>query len=96
MADAANASRPPDPRSGDAPVIDDVMMAMDVVDMLRHREDWVRRELDESGREEALIDRLRRIYSGQGIAVPDRVTPEATESSRDGRGADAFRRGIVT
>jgi Family of unknown function (DUF6384) len=85
MADAANASRPPDPRSGDAPALDDVMMAMDVVDTLRHREDWVRRELDESGREEALIDRLRQIYSGQGIAVPDRVLEEGVRALEESR-----------
>lgn len=85
MADAANAPRPPDPRSGDAPALDDVMMAMDVVDTLRHREDWVRRELDESGREEALIDRLRRIYSGQGIAVPDRVLEEGVRALEESR-----------
>jgi hypothetical protein len=85
MADAANASRPPDPGSGDAPALDDVMMAMDVVDTLRHREDWVRRELDESGREEALIDRLRRIYSGQGIAVPDRVLEEGVRALEESR-----------
>ena len=41
--------------------LDDLMIAMDVVDTLRHREDLVRRELDESQqalrqlREQALI-----------------------------------------
>jgi Family of unknown function (DUF6384) len=84
MADAANAS-PPVTRSEDAPQLDDVMMAMDVVDTLRHREDWVRRELDESGREEALIDRLRQIYSGQGIAVPNRVLEEGVRALEESR-----------
>ena len=47
-------------RTGAAP-LDDVMMAMDVVDTLRHREQWVNRELDESGRQAALLERLRQI-----------------------------------
>ena len=51
--------------------LDDVMIAMDVVDTLRHREDLVRRELNEEGRESELIARLRQIYRDQGIEVPD-------------------------
>ena len=36
---------------GKPQTLDDVMIAMDVVDTLRHREDLVRRELNEEGRE---------------------------------------------
>ena len=52
------------------PQIDDLMLAMDVVDTLRHNQDLALRELDEPRREAELIDRLREIYRGQGIAVP--------------------------
>ena len=62
------ASAPSQPQT-----LDDVMIAMDVVDTLRHREDLVRRELNEEGRESELIARLRQIYRDQGIEVPDHV-----------------------
>jgi len=68
-----------------APALDDVMMAMDVVDTLRHREDWVARELDENRREAALIERLRQIYEGQGIAVSDRVLLEGLRALQESR-----------
>jgi hypothetical protein len=61
--------------------LDDVMIAMDVVDMLRHREDLVRRELDNDGRERELIARLRQIYHDQGIEVPDHVLAEGSRRS---------------
>ena len=56
------------------PPLDDVMLAMDVVDTLRRRERMVARELDEHGRAEDLKQRLRRIYAQQGLDVPDHVT----------------------
>ena len=55
------------------PPLDDVMLAMDVVDTLRRRERMVARELDEHGRAEDLKQRLRRIYAQQGLDVPDHV-----------------------
>src|SRR5215212_34734 len=71
-------------RSGAAP-LEDVMLAMDVVDTLRHREDWVARELEEGDREAALIERLRQIYEGQGIAVSDRVLREGVRALEESR-----------
>jgi len=65
--------------------LDDVMIAMDVVDTLRHREDLVRRELNEEEREADLINRLREIYSGQGIDVPDGVLAEGVKALKDSR-----------
>lgn len=65
--------------------LDDVMLAMDVVDTLRHRDGWVERELDEAGREQALIERLRQIYRGQGIEVPDRVLAEGVKALDESR-----------
>ncbi|NJO35162.1 MAG: hypothetical protein HC869_20695, partial [Rhodospirillales bacterium] len=47
---------------GKPQTLDDIMIAMDVVDTLRHREDLVRRELSEEDREAELIARLRKIY----------------------------------
>jgi len=65
--------------------LDDFMIAMDVVDTLRHREDLVRRELNETGRESELIARLRQIYREQGIEVPDTVLAEGVKALKDSR-----------
>ena len=54
----------------DAP-LEDLMVAMDVVDTIRHRHLIVERELDAAGRRERLIERLREIYTAQGIEVTD-------------------------
>jgi uncharacterized protein YaaR (DUF327 family) len=62
--------------AGEAAPLDDVMLAMDVVDTLRHRQDLVGRELDEKTREAQLIDKLREIYRQQGIDVPDHILKE--------------------
>jgi hypothetical protein len=65
--------------------LDDLMIAMDVVDTLRHREQLVERELDEEGREAELIARLREIYRQQGIEVTDEVLAEGVKALRDSR-----------
>ena len=78
MADTALAPSKPQ-------ALDDVMIAMDVVDTLRHREDLVRRELNEEGRESELIARLRQIYKDQGIDVPDHVLAEGVKALKDSR-----------
>jgi Family of unknown function (DUF6384) len=65
--------------------LDDIMIAMDVVDTLRHREDLVHRELNEEGREGELIARLRQIYRDQGIEVPDQVLAEGVKALKDSR-----------
>jgi anti-sigma-K factor RskA len=53
--------------------LDEVMLAMDVVDTLRQRRELVERELDEPARAQDLIARLRKIYAAQGIDVPDEI-----------------------
>ena len=53
--------------------LDDVMMAMDVVDTLRHDRAMVARDMANVERREDLIERLRVIYKAQGIDVPDSV-----------------------
>lgn len=76
----------PDAATGEKPqTLDDLMIAMDVVDTLRHREDLVRRELDEEGREAELIERLRKIYHDQGIEVPDKVLIDGVKALRESR-----------
>jgi hypothetical protein len=65
--------------------LDELMIAMDVVDTLRHREDLVARELDEEGREAELIERLRKIYHDQGIEVPDRVLMDGVKALKESR-----------
>lgn len=65
--------------------LDDVMIAMDVVDTLRHREDLVQRELNEEGREAELIARLRDIYRNQRIEVPDAVLADGVKALKESR-----------
>lgn len=86
MTDAAPGG--PDPRPGresDAPPLDDVMLAMDVVDTLRHRQDLVTEELRAGERDSALFERLRGIYAAQGIAVTDAILQEGVDALRDER-----------
>ncbi len=65
--------------------LDDVMIAMDVVDTIRHREDLVRRELNDAAREAELIERLREIYRQQGIEVTDKVLAEGVKALKESR-----------
>ena len=65
--------------------LDDVMLAMDVVDTLRHNQNLVTRELSESDREKQLIDRLREIYRQQGIEVPDQILKEGVAALAESR-----------
>ncbi len=77
---AATVAAPPTPQK-----LDELMMAMDVVDTIRHRELLVERELEQGSRDEALRDRLREIYKGQGIEVPDRVIDDGIKALKDSR-----------
>jgi len=70
---------------GKPQALDDIMIAMDVVDTLRHREDLVRRELSEEDRETDLIARLRKIYKDQGIDVPDSVLADGVKALKESR-----------
>lgn len=65
--------------------LDEVMSAMDVVDVLRHQQDLVARELDSEGREQQLLERLRKIYQGQGLDVPDHILKEGIQALEDDR-----------
>ncbi|MEL6244192.1 MAG: DUF6384 family protein [Pseudomonadota bacterium] len=74
-----------DETTGEARPLDDVLLAMDVVDTLRHRENMVARELDAEGREAQLIERLREIYAAQGIEVPDRILKDGVKALEEKR-----------
>lgn len=65
--------------------LDDVMLAMDVVDTLRHRETLIEQELAEPAREEQLLERLRQIYASQGISVTDQILEEGIAALREDR-----------
>ncbi len=65
--------------------LDEVMLAMDVVDTLRRRQRLVERELDAEGREQDLRQRLRKIYAAQGIEVPDHVLDEGVAALKEDR-----------
>lgn len=67
------------------PPLDDMMLAMDVVDTLRRRQRLVDRELDEVGREDDLKQRLKRIYAQQGIDVPDHVIEQGVAALKEDR-----------
>ena len=49
--------------------LDDVMLAMDVVDTLRHEHIMLERDLSQEDRRETLITRLRDIYKAQGLSL---------------------------
>ncbi|MGB5605413.1 MAG: DUF6384 family protein [Gammaproteobacteria bacterium] len=65
--------------------LDEIMLAMDVVDTLRHRQLLVERELNTEAREQTLIRRLREIYAAQGIDVPDHVLAEGVAALEEER-----------
>ncbi|HTM76047.1 MAG TPA: DUF6384 family protein [Devosia sp.] len=65
--------------------LDELMLAMDVVDTLRHRQDLATRELDGVTREQQLIDRLRDIYHQQGIEVTDDILKEGVAALAESR-----------
>jgi hypothetical protein len=65
--------------------LDELMLAMDVVDTIRHRELIVARELGQGERDDALRNRLRKIYRDQGIEVPDRVLADGVKALKESR-----------
>lgn len=65
--------------------LDNVMIAMDVVDTLRHDQLIVERELNDDDRKAKLIERLREIYRGQGIDVPDAILAEGVRALEEDR-----------
>jgi hypothetical protein len=65
--------------------LDEVMLAMDVVDTLRHRERIVERALSTEDQDRQLVERLREIYAGQGIEVSDAIIERGVRDLREDR-----------
>lgn len=86
-ADASLVSRSPSVANASAPAarLDETMLAMDVVDTIRHAQGLVERELGADQREAALKQRLREIYGSQGIDVPDRLLDEGVAALQQNR-----------
>jgi hypothetical protein len=76
MSDTPEATRPP---------LDEVMLAMDVVDTLRHRERVVERALTADDRDRELVGRLQEIYASQGIDVSKAIIERGVEDLRADR-----------
>jgi len=65
--------------------LDELMLAMDVVDTLRHKELMLAREVEADDREQRLVERLREIYTGQGIEVSDDVLKQGVAALAEER-----------
>lgn len=78
MADIAQGAAP-------APKLDELMLAMDVVDTLRHQEGLVEKVLSEESRDLALKERLRALYEGQGLKVSDRILDDGLRALKESR-----------
>jgi hypothetical protein len=65
--------------------LDELMLAMDVVDTLRHKELVLARELTVEERDAKLLDQLREIYTSQGIVVTDEILQRGVEALREER-----------
>ena len=74
-----------DPQASEKIELSEVMLAMDVVDTLRHERSLVDRELQSADRESELIAKLRKIYADQGLAVSDEVIAEGVKAMREDR-----------
>ena len=65
--------------------LDEVMLAMDVVDTLRHEQQLVERELAADERDQALFEKVKRMYASQGLEVTDKMIAEGVTALREER-----------
>lgn len=65
--------------------LDEVMLAMDVVDTIRHQELIVERELNSEERRKQLMTRLKSLYAAQGLDVPEHVLAEGVAALEEDR-----------
>ncbi len=65
--------------------LNEVMLAMDVVDTLRHQRTLVERELKSEEYDQALIEKVRRIYASQGLEVSDHIIAQGVAALREDR-----------
>ena len=61
------------------------MLAMDVVDTLRHEQLLVERELASDERDQALIEKVKRMYASQGLEVTDDVIAAGVAALKENR-----------
>jgi hypothetical protein len=65
--------------------LDELMLAMDVVDTLRHKELVLARELTAEDRDAKLLEQLREIYTSQGVEVTDEILQRGVDALREER-----------
>jgi len=65
--------------------LDELMLAMDVVDTLRHKELVLERELTAEDRDAKLLAHLREIYTSQGVEVTDEILQRGVDALREER-----------
>ena len=65
--------------------LDEVMLAMDVVDTLRHEQLLVERELASDERDQALIEKVKRMYAAQGLEVSAEVIAAGVAALKENR-----------
>ena len=65
--------------------LNEIMLAMDVVDTLRHQQSLVERELGADDHDQALIAKVRKIYADQGLEVSDEVIASGVKALREER-----------
>ncbi len=65
--------------------LDEVMLAMDVVDTLRHEQDLVARELASEARDQALVAKVKQMYAAQGLEVSDEVIAAGVAALQENR-----------
>lgn len=75
----------PTPAAASEAKLDDLMLAMDVVDTLRHEQELVQRELNADARDAAFVARIREIYAAQGIAVSEEIIRQGVEALKQDR-----------
>ena len=85
MVETAQAAAGGLPGRATAAPLDDVMLAMDVVDNLRHADQLVERELRTEERDRQLKERLRKLYAAQGIDVPEHILDEGVAALHEDR-----------
>ncbi|MEO0816268.1 MAG: DUF6384 family protein [Pseudomonadota bacterium] len=83
--DIPSEEAPADDLPGKPQSLDEVLVAMDVVDTLRHRDQIFLREIDKVGREDDLVGRLQEIYVAQGMDVPEDTIREGVRAMAEKR-----------
>ncbi|MGF1444881.1 MAG: DUF6384 family protein [Pikeienuella sp.] len=74
-----------EPGRQETPQLDELMMAMDVVDTIRHDRMALDRDLGQDDQDAALKARLRRLYEGQGLSVTDEILEEGIRALHESR-----------